>query len=95
MGGEEGSYAYLVHELLHATGHRSRLARATVGDYSPEGDALEEGTVYAAQRIVLAEVGFRPPPSPSWLPSIPTLPVAQEAAAAATAWLLGRTDAEA
>ena len=58
MGGEDGYYAVLVHELLHATGHPSRLGRATTGDYSPAGNELEEGTVALARRIVLAELGF-------------------------------------
>src|SRR5262245_5832275 len=54
MGGEDGYYAFLLHELLHATGHPSRLDRVTAGDYSGEGTELEEGTVFLAQRIVLA-----------------------------------------
>ena len=58
LGGDDGYYALLVRELLHATGHPRRLNRATTGDYSCEGYELEEGTVLAAQRIVLAEVGF-------------------------------------
>jgi hypothetical protein len=58
LGGEDGYYGFLVHELLHATGHPKRLARPTTGDYSPDGYALEEGTVLAAQRIVFAELGF-------------------------------------
>ncbi len=58
MGGHDGYYAVLVHELLHATGHPRRLARRTIGDHSPKGYALEEGTTLAAQRIVLAKIGF-------------------------------------
>jgi hypothetical protein len=58
MGGADGYYALLLHELLHATGHPARLDRATTGDYSPEGYDCEEGTVYMAERIVMSEVGF-------------------------------------
>jgi Zincin-like metallopeptidase len=58
MGGEEGYYAFLVHELLHATGHPTRLARSTTGDYTDDANAREEATVRMAQRIVLTEVGF-------------------------------------
>jgi hypothetical protein len=35
-----------------------RLARTTSGDFSPAGSYLEEGTILAAQRIVLREIGF-------------------------------------
>jgi Zincin-like metallopeptidase len=58
MGGEDGYYACLTHELLHATGHPSRLNRESLRDESSEGFALEEGTVMAASRIVLEAVGF-------------------------------------
>ena len=58
MGGDDGYYATLLHELLHATGHPSRLSRRTTGDYSPAGYAQEEGAVVLAQRIVLREIGF-------------------------------------
>jgi antirestriction protein ArdC len=58
MGGDDGYYATLLHELLHATGHQTRLGRATTGDYSAAGYALEEGTILAAQRILLRELGF-------------------------------------
>jgi len=37
MGGDEA-----LHELLHATGHRTRLAWLTTGVYSPRGYAEEE-----------------------------------------------------
>jgi len=37
MGGDEA-----LHELLHATGHRTRLAWLTTGLYSPRGYAEEE-----------------------------------------------------
>jgi hypothetical protein len=60
MGGEDGYYAMLMHELLHATGHPSRLNRATSGDYSIFGYDLEEGTVRTALRTVLKSIGFPP-----------------------------------
>jgi Zincin-like metallopeptidase len=42
MGGADGYYAMLLHELLHATGHPKRLDRASVGDYSAPGYEAEE-----------------------------------------------------
>ena len=94
MGGEDGYYAMLVHELLHATGHPSRLGRATTGDY---GSELEEGTVCLAGRIVLAELGF-PAEALEWhAPSNHYgFPADRDAAAAAAGWMLGyRVTAEA
>src|SRR5690242_5203050 len=58
MGGDDGYYVSLLHELLHATGHPRRLGRPTTVDKTYEGHALEEGTVQAAQAIVLGEIGF-------------------------------------
>jgi len=52
MGGDEA-----LHELLHATGHRTRLAWLTTGVYSPRGYAEEEGTVLFAKRLLPREVG--------------------------------------
>jgi Zincin-like metallopeptidase len=43
MGGDDGYYATLVHELLHATGHPARLARTTIGDFSPAGNYSRKG----------------------------------------------------
>ena len=88
MGGDEGYYGYLVRELLHATGHPSRLDRATTGDDSTEGDDLEEGTVLAAQRIVLTEVGF-PDDAVEWFTADIGPPVDEAAARRAAAWVLG------
>ena len=88
MGGDDGYYAVFLHELLHATGHRSRLARATTGDYSPEGYALEEGTVLRAQRIVLEEIGFNAEALDWHAPSAHGLPVDPRAASDAAAWIL-------
>src|SRR5262249_32128170 len=85
MGGEDGYYAYPLHELLHATGHPNRLDRVTTGDYSSEGTELEEATVLVAQRIVLAEIGF-PPDALEWhAPNYLELPVDREAAERAAA----------
>jgi zincin-like metallopeptidase len=94
MGGEDGYYAMLVHELLHATGHPTRLDRATIGRYSGDASDLEEGTVYAAQRLVLTEVGF-PPEAVAWYaPSgIFGFPVDAVAAKRAAGWVLGRAPA--
>jgi Zincin-like metallopeptidase len=58
MGGEDGYYVVLLHELLHATGHTSRLWRASLYERSDEAKALEECTTEAALRIVLEELGF-------------------------------------
>jgi antirestriction protein ArdC len=58
MGGEDGYYVTLIHELLHATGHPRRLGRPTTGDYSDDGTEAEERTINTALRIVLAEIGF-------------------------------------
>lgn len=88
MGGEDGYYVTLLHELLHATGHASRLARATTGDYSPEGYACEEGTVLEAQRIVLKTIGFEAEALHFHAPSAHGFPADRCAAADATAWVL-------
>jgi Zincin-like metallopeptidase len=91
LGGEDGYYGFLVHELLHATGHPRRLGRRTTGDYSPEGDALEEGTVLGAQRIVFAELGF-PDEALDWHTSgYEHLPSDPEAATLAARWFLDPT----
>jgi hypothetical protein len=58
LGGDDGYYATMIHELLHATGHPRRLGRPTTGDYSREGYDTEEKIVNTALRIVLAEIGF-------------------------------------
>jgi antirestriction protein ArdC len=88
MGGDDGYYSTLLHELLHATGHPSRLSRATTGDYSPPGYAREEGTVLFAQRIVLREIGFDTE-AINWHTSSSDLPLDRGAARAAAAWILG------
>ena len=88
LGGDDGYYAVLLHELIHATGHRRRLGRPTTGDYSPEGYALEEGTALTSQRIVLREIGFELEALEWHAPSNHGLPVDQEAAEAAAAWIL-------
>jgi hypothetical protein len=88
LGGDDGYYVTLLHELLHATGHRRRLDRATTGDYSPAGDLLEEGTVLAAQRIVLRELGF-PIEAIEWHTPGEGMPVDRKAASEAAAWILG------
>ena len=88
MGGDDGYYVTLVHELLHATGHPRRLGRATTGDYSREGTALEEGTVCAALRVVLRELGF-PADAPKWhVLGGSRLPVDRKAAREAANWML-------
>jgi Zincin-like metallopeptidase len=89
LGGEDGYYATLVHELLHATGHPGRLDRETTGKYSGESSDLEEGTVLTAQRLVLTEVGF-PEEAVDWHVPSDTfgLPVDTAAATEAAAWLL-------
>jgi hypothetical protein len=87
MGGDEGYYAMLLHELLHATGHSRRLGRATCGDLSLEGDALEEGTVTCALRIVLTQIGF-PAESVDWLAQLHELPIDEQAALDAAHWVL-------
>jgi Zincin-like metallopeptidase len=88
LGGEDGYYGFLVHELLHATGHPKRLGRRTTGDYSPDGYDLEEGTVLAAQRIVLAELGF-PDEALDWhTRGYESLPSDHEAATLAAHWFL-------
>jgi antirestriction protein ArdC len=94
MGGEDGYYTMLLHELLHATGHPSRLDRATTGDYSIKGNALEEGTVRFAERIVLAELGFPEEALEWYLPSnhpglpVCALPVDRRSGRRAAAWVL-------
>ena len=89
MGGDEGYYAMLIHELLHATGHSKRLARATTGDFSREGYGLEEGTVITAQRIVLQEIGFGAEAIDWFTPQGHGLPVDTREARKAAAWMLG------
>lgn len=90
MGGEDGFYAMLLHELLHATGHPRRLDRPTTGHYSPPKSELEEGTVYAAQRLVLMEIGF-PEEALDWHTplGIGGFPVEHAAASRAARWMLG------
>jgi hypothetical protein len=90
MGGEDGYYATLLHELLHATGHPSRLARASL---QVRPNTLEEGTVMAAERIVLAHVGFPVEALDWYAPCHPTFelepaPVDRDAAREAAAWVL-------
>ena len=58
LGGDDGYYTSLLHELLHATGHPSRLHRKTTGDFSLPGYEGEEGTTNEALRLVLDEIGF-------------------------------------
>jgi hypothetical protein len=88
MGGDDGYYATLLHDLLHATGHPSRLSRTTTGDYSPLGQAREEGTVWFAQRIVLQEIGFDDE-AINWHTGSPDLPLDRRTAKEAAAWILG------
>jgi antirestriction protein ArdC len=95
MGGEDGYYVCLLEELLHATGHPSRLDRATTTSLTYEGHALEQGTVNRALRIVLTELRF-PVEALDWHAPLglrweddPPLPVDQAAAEAAAAWVLG------
>jgi hypothetical protein len=88
MGGDDGYYVVLLHELLHATGHPSRLARATTGDYSAEGYDLEEGTVLMA-RIVLEAIGFHDEALDWHAPAGHGLPVDPTAARDAAGWILG------
>jgi hypothetical protein len=88
MGGEDGYYAMLMHELLHATGHPSRLNRATSGDYSIFGYDLEEGTVRTALRTVLKSIGFPPEALEWYAPGSHGLPVDWAAARRAAEWIL-------
>jgi antirestriction protein ArdC len=89
LGGEDGYYSMLVHELMHATGHPSRLDRATTGNYSGDASDIEEGTSYAAQRLVLKAVGF-PADALDWYAPVGIygLPVDNAAAMEAAAWFL-------
>ena len=88
LGGDDGYYATLLHELLHATGHPSRLSRATTGDYSPRGYGREEGTVLFAQRLVLREIGFDAEAT-EWHAPSSYLSLDRKAAREAAAWILG------
>jgi hypothetical protein len=86
LGGADGYYVTLAHELLHATGHPRRLARPTCGDYT--NDDLEEGTVNLALRHVLRSIGF-PEFALDWhAPYDLGLPVDHEAAKRAAGWVL-------
>lgn len=89
MGGDDGYYATLIHELLHATGHPRRLDRATTTDYSREALAHEEGTVFAALRTVLVEIGFDSEALDWHAPRGDELPVDRVAAMEAAAWMVG------
>jgi antirestriction protein ArdC len=89
MGGDDGYYATFLHELLHATGHPARLARTTIGDFSPAGNYLEEGTILAAQRIVLQEIGFSGEALEWHAPKEHGLPIDRKAAIKAASWLMG------
>lgn len=91
MGGDDGYYVTLLHELLHATGHPTRLARATTGDFSTAGYNLEEGTALRAQRIVLQEIGFRGAALEWHAPKEHGLLVDGRAARNAADWLLQST----
>jgi hypothetical protein len=90
LGGDDGYYATLLHELLHATGHRRRLGRETTGDYSADGSAREEGTVVAGLRLVLEGIGF-PAEALDWhAPKDHCVPVDTSAAVQAAEWMLAR-----
>ena len=91
MGGEDGYYVTLVHELLHATGHPSRLDRESLRNMSEEAYMLEEATASASERIVLEAVGF-PTEALDWYALNPA-PGDHDAAEAAADWMLGRRDA--
>ena len=92
MGGEDGYYVALLEELLHATGHPSRLGRPTTGDFPRWRH--EEATVGAALRTVLEDLGFPDEALEWYAPAVRTqalgVPADQRAAAEAAAWLLGR-----
>ncbi len=90
LGGEDGYYVVLVEELLHATGHTSRLERSTCMDLKQW--RAEEATVGVALRTVLAELGF-PGEALDWYASVERYsglgaPPDRRAAAAAAAWVL-------
>jgi antirestriction protein ArdC len=88
MGGDDGYYAALLHELLHATGHPRRLGRRTTGDFSSDGYALEEGTVLLAEQIVLESIGFDPEAVDWYTMQLRTLPADRKAASRAAGWVL-------
>jgi hypothetical protein len=88
MGGEDGYYAALVHELLRATGHPKRLNRATTGDYSPRDSFAKRNTVVAAQQMLLTADGF-PDEAVNWHATGHDLLLADlPAARLAAAWML-------
>jgi antirestriction protein ArdC len=87
MGGEDGYYATLLREVLHATGHPRRLDRPTTVDKTYGAHALEEGTVQAEQAIVLREIAFNDEAIECHA-IVWDLPVDRRAAAAAAAWVL-------
>jgi hypothetical protein len=60
----------------------------TIGDFSPAGNYLEEGTILAAQRIVLREIGFSGEALEWHAPKEHGLPIDRKAARKAAAWLL-------
>jgi antirestriction protein ArdC len=90
LGGEDGYYVVLIEELLHATGHPSRLDRETCVDLAQW--RREEATVGVALRTVLIELGF-PEDALGWYASVgryAALAVRPDkrAARAAAAWML-------
>jgi hypothetical protein len=89
IGDDDGYYVFLIHELVHATGHPSRLGRITIGNYSRAEHDLEEGTARATGWIVLEELGFPFAALEHYaLANYDGFPVDWKAAEAAAAWLL-------
>lgn len=60
FSGSEGYYATLVHELIHRTGHESRLNRASLTDSSKAGYAFEELVADMGSAFVCSTLGISP-----------------------------------
>jgi antirestriction protein ArdC len=93
-----------LHELIHATGHASRLDRDLTNPFGSPGYAREELVAELGAAFLCAEIGIPPTVRhasyiESWLAILGAdkraIFVAASAASKATAWLLDRRDAHA
>jgi antirestriction protein ArdC len=100
----QGYYRDWIHELLHATGHASRLGRALPPTFGHNVDHREDLTAEIASAIVCHDLGFaprlrHPECIPGWIELLGREPaVLREAAVQArdaAAYLFARRDAQA
>lgn len=97
-------YGTLIHELVHATGHDSRLARNLTGRFGTEAYAMEELVAELGSAFVASETGLTVEPRAdtsaylqSWLRVLKAdkraIHTAASHASKAAAWLTERSEA--